>query len=188
MTVTSREIEENTSAPSKAPRWLSSVNWAAIIGEVGIWLLVASFGGIIWAINGGFSVLGLEEIARSFNTYGLIFWSFMSAWTFEVPIAARAQLPAVQPLLPWLGVVGASLVQIVVTFMRTMKQKVPGVLILVVILVSIYDYGTTYRGTGTVSWLADAPVLARGALSILITFVFEVIVGFLLGRLARHFK
>lgn len=172
----------------RTARWMPNVSWAGIIGEIGIWLIVASFGGVVWAINGGFSVLGLEEIARSFNTYGMIFWSLMSAWTFEIPAAAKANLPAVQPVLPWVGVVGASLVQIVVIFMRIMKQKIPGVLVFVVFLVSLYDLGTTYRGTGAVSWLAEAPVLARGVLSILITFVFEAIVGFLLGRLARHNK
>lgn len=188
------QADSRTQAPtvggglSKISRWMPHVSWAGIIGEIGIWLIVASFGGVVWAINGGFSVLGLEELARSFNTYGMIFWSLMSAWTFEIPAAAKANLPAVQPVLPWVGVVGASLVQIVVIFMRIMKQKIPGVLVFVVFLVSLYDLGTTYRGTGAVNWLAEAPVLARGVLSILITFVFEAIVGFLLGRLARNNK
>ena len=62
-----RSVELKNSAVAAARKRL---DWPLLLGKIGVWLALASFGGIFWAINGGFSVIGLEVLATSFNHAG----------------------------------------------------------------------------------------------------------------------
>src|SRR6266545_6417705 len=88
--------------PASAPP-RRHTDWSLLLGKAGVWLMLVAFGGIIWAINGGFSVLGLSVVASSFNDAGRLFWAFATLWTFHVPVNTPG-LPTDQPVLPWAGV------------------------------------------------------------------------------------
>src|SRR5689334_20859732 len=99
MSIQSKPLNTTQRAPS-------STGCALVIGKIGMWLAVASFGGIFWAINGGFSVIGLGVLASAFNSAGRLFWAAVSSLTFPVPVTVPG-LPETQPLIPWIGVVAA---------------------------------------------------------------------------------
>lgn len=156
-------------------------DWTLTLGKIGVWLAVASFGGIFVAVNGGFSVMGLQVVAEAFNDAGKLLWAALSSLTFPVPIQVPG-LPARQPLIPWVGVVSATLLQIVVIYRKLRRKQVPRWMMAAAILLSLYDLGTTYFGLGTVAWIQQAGVAFRGILALIITFIFEVTVSFLLKR------
>lgn len=154
---------------------------AILLGKLGMWLAVASFGGIFWAVNGGFSVIGLGVLASSFNSAGVLFWAAVSSLTFPVPVAVPG-LPTTQPLIPWIGVVAASLLQISITWLRLSKVSIPRPLLIVAVLLSIYDYVTTFYGLGTIPWLAPGGPVPAAVLAVPLTFTLEIAIGYALKR------
>lgn len=154
---------------------------AILIGKLGMWLAVASFGGIFWAVNGGFSVIGLGVLASSFNSAGLLFWAAISQFTFPVPVAVPG-LPTTQPLIPWIGVVAASLLQVSVTWLKLSKHHVPWQLMATAVLLSIYDYATTVAGLSSIPWLAKGGIVPALVLAVPLTFAIEAAIGFALKR------
>lgn len=154
---------------------------AVMLGKLGMWLAVVSFGGIFWAVNGGFSVIGLGVLASSFNDAGRLFWAVISQFTFAVPISAPG-LPTTQPLIPWIGVVAASLVQISVAWLRLSKIAIPKPLLITAILLSAYDYITTFFGLGTIPWLAPGGPIPAAILAVPLTFALETAIGYALKK------
>jgi len=65
------------------------------IGRLGLWLAVIAFGGVAWAINGGYSVIGLGVIAGSFNDAGRLFWDLATTIQFRLPVRGGVLLPLV---------------------------------------------------------------------------------------------
>jgi len=170
-----------TSTPLHSARPAQSGGCALLIGKVGMWLTVASFGGIFWAVNGGFSVIGLGVLASAFNTAGQLFWAAVSSLTFPVPVRVSG-LPPTQPLIPWIGVIAASLLQISVSWLKLSRRSIPVPLLVTAILISIYDYVTTVFGLGTVSWIALIGLPAQLLIAIPLTFCLEAAIGFALKR------
>lgn len=152
---------------------------ALLIGKLGMWLAVASFGGIFWAVNGGFSVLGLGVLASSFNDAGKLFWAAISGWSFNVPVQVQG-LPVTQPVIPWVGVVAASLLQISVVWLKLSKRNIPVPLLVTATLLSIYDYVTTFFGLGAMPWLALLGWPGQAILAIPLTFALESAIGYAL--------
>lgn len=178
MTVRSEPLKDTTAA-SPPPR--KRTDWSLLIGKAGLWLMIAAFGGIIWSINGGFSVLGLGVIAGTFNDAGRLFWALATSVTFHVPVTTPG-LPTDQPVFPWCGVVAATLLQIVVIWRKLSHRPIPPWLWAAAGALSIYDYGTTFAGLGTVVWLQQAGWLIRGALTLVLTFALESVVSVALRR------
>src|SRR5437764_4728514 len=145
-----RSVELKNSALA-AQRMLP--DWPLALGKVGVCLAIASFGVIFWAINGGFSVIGLEVVATSFNHAGRLFWAAIASVTFPVPVSVPG-LPSTQPLFPWLGVIAASLLQVCVIYLKLRGRDIPPWMLLAAVLLSIYDMATTFFGLGTVGWIA----------------------------------
>ena len=154
---------------------------AILLGKLGMWLAVLAFGGIFWAVNGGYSVIGLGVLASSFNSAGVLFWAAISTWTFAVPVQVPG-LPTTQPLIPWLGVIAASLLQISVSWLKLSKHAIPWQLMLTAVLLSIYDYATTVAGLGTIPWLAKGGIVPPLVIAIPLTFVVETAIGYALKR------
>lgn len=174
MPVTSKEI-----GSVEPPRTRPDLSLA--LGKLAVWLAVLVFGGIVWVINGGFSVIGLGVVASNFHDAGKLFWAAMNTITFSVP-APVAGLPRTQPLLPWIGVVAASLCQVVALFRQLNKLKTPLWLWLATLGLSLYDLASTFFGLGTVAWIAGAGTIVQVLLACFLTFVVEVAIGFLLRR------
>jgi hypothetical protein len=169
---------------SRPPRRPGLATW---IGYIGLLLALAGFGGVIWAINGGYSVLGLERLSLAFNSAGAVFWAWVSSWTFTLP-ASVPGLAAAQPVIPWIGVVAASLLQLAVMLLRLLKQNIPLELLIAVILLSLYDYGTTTYGLGTVPWLASGGLLAQMPIAFVITFAVEAVAALVVKRIIGLFR
>jgi divalent metal cation (Fe/Co/Zn/Cd) transporter len=164
----------------RATRW-TRPDWPVLLALGGVWLAITAFGGVFWAINGGFSVLGLEVVATSFNTAGRLCWAALASITFPVPVHVPG-LPQTQPLLPWLGVLAASLLQVCVLYLKLRGRDVPLWMLVAAVLLSLYDLGTTFFGLGTVAWIARAGYILQGLLAVILTFIFEVTVSFMLRR------
>jgi hypothetical protein len=182
MTVRSEELKPSPPA-SQTP--LSSAaaraDWTLLLGKAGLWLMLVAFGGIIWAINGGFSVLGLGVVASSFNDAGRLFWALATGWTFHVPVNAPG-LPTDQPVLPWAGVVAATFVQVAVITRKLAHKPIPPWLWVTAAALSLYDLGTTYAGLGAVLWLQRAGWIIRGVLAFVLTLALETAVSVALRR------
>ena len=163
--------------------WTNDVDWTLWLAKAGAWLAVISFGGIFWAINGGFSVMGLAIIATSFNEAGDLFWASLAAITFTVPRPV-AGLGATQPLIPWLGVVAASILQVTIIIRRRRGQPIPLWMWISGVILSVYDLTTTFYGLGTLRWIQQAGVLVQAFLSAVLTFLLELTVGMLVKK--RH--
>lgn len=166
---------------SEAIRSNGSRDWSLIVAKAGVTLVLLPLGGIFWAVNGGFSVIGLGVIASSLNSAGQLFWAAMSAITFEVP-ARVPGLPTSQPLIPWFLVVGATCLQIALVWRKLRGKSIPAWLIAFTLLLSLYDWGTTYFGIGTIVWVAQVGFLLQFVLATLFTFGLEVTIGLLLRR------
>ncbi|NJO81654.1 MAG: hypothetical protein HC828_02045 [Blastochloris sp.] len=169
--------------PKPEPKPKAGGGCIAIIGWVGLWLAVAAFGGAIWAINGGFSVQGLEVIANAFNEAGRIFWRFASRWTFGVPGSEGTQ-----PIIPWAGVVSSSILQVVVVLLRLLKRRIPPELVVAAVVLSVYDYSTTGFGLYTVPWAQAIGIFPTALIAFVLTFILEVIVAILLRRAISAFR
>ena len=155
---------------------------ANLIGKVGAWMIIGSFSLLFIGINGGFSVLGLEAVAQLFNDAGRQFWAIITA--IELPVVVQVPgLPTHWPVLPWGGVIGGSLVQGAVIWMKLSKVHVPAWLWMTMIVVSLYDLGTTYFGLGTIEWVEEAGIIGdilQFILTIFITFVVEITISAML--------
>lgn len=173
-----REPAEDLNAP-KGKR--GGGDWSLGIGKLGLLLIVAAFGLPLWAINGGFSVTGLEVVAGLFNDAGRAMWKTVALWTVALPGAPDYPLP----VLPWGGVIAATLLQIVVLYRTLGKKHIPPWMGLSATLLSLYDYGTTFAGLTTVTWLAGAGMVVQGLMALVITFVVEVIVTLAIRLLKR---
>lgn len=149
---------------------------AMFLGLAGMWLAVIAFGGILWAINGGYSVIGLGVVARSFNSAGELFWDLATTIQFTLPVRGGVQLP----LVPWIGVLASSCLQISIIWLKLSGRPIPVWLIASASAASIYDYGTTLFGLGTVQWIANIGILAQIVIAIPLTFALEFMVGYAL--------
>src|SRR5215216_2105499 len=138
MSVRSVEIKNSVSAAQR-----KRLDWPLLLGKIGVWLAIVSFGGIFWAINGGFSVIGLEVVATSFNHAGRLFWAAMASITFPVPVSVVG-LPSTQPLFPWLGVIAASLLQVCVIYLKLRGRSIPLWMLSAAGILSIYNAATTF--------------------------------------------
>ena len=176
MSVRSVEIKNSAVAAQR-----KGLDWPLLLGKIGVWLAIASFGGIFWAINGGFSVIGLEVVATSFNHAGRLFWAAMASVTFPVPVSVPG-LPSTQPLFPWLGVIAASLLQVCAIYLKLRGRDIPPWMLLAAMILSIYDMATTFFGLGTVVWIAHAGFVVQGCLAFILTFIVELTVSFMLRR------
>jgi hypothetical protein len=156
-------------------------DWSLTIAKFGVLLALLPFGGIFWAVNGGFSVLGLEVLAGAFNSAGRLFWAAVSAITFDVP-ARVPGLPTAQPLVPWCGVLAATLLQIALVWRKLRGKSIPTWLVVFTILLSIYDLATTYFGLGTVGWIVRAGFIIQFPIALLLTFGLEATIGYMLRR------
>lgn len=170
-----------TSTPLHTDRPARKGGLALFLGTIGMWLACISFGGVFWAVNGGFSVIGLGVLASSFNDAGRLFWAVVSQWQFTVPVHAPG-LPTTQPVIPWIGVVSASLLQISVSWLKMSRVTVPLPLLIVAILLSVYDYITTFFGLSTVAWLAPGGPLPSAVIALPLTFALEMAIGYALKR------
>ena len=176
MAVRSTELKNSAVATQR-----KGLDWPLLLGKVGVWLAIASFGGIFWAINGGFSVIGLEVVATSFNHAGRLFWAAMASVTFPVPVRVTG-LPQTQPLFPWLGVIAASLLQVCAIYLKLRGRDIPHWMLVAAVLLSIYDMATTFFGLGTVVRIAQAGPVVQGGLAAILTFIVELTVSFMLRR------
>lgn len=172
MPVTSREL-----------RQVQRVDLSLLLGRVGMALCVLSFGGLLWAINGGFSVLGLERMALMFNASGRVFWAIMTLWRFNVP--AVPGLPATQPIVPWIGVTAASMLQIAVIYRRSVQLPIPRSMFFAALVLSAYDLATTYFGLDSMPWLQSTHPTVVGLLAVILTFIVEAIFSFALKGATR---
>jgi hypothetical protein len=169
-------VRSSSTTARRQPR-----DWSMTLAKIGVWLAIGCFGGIIWAVNGGFSVIGLGVVASSFNEAGRLFWAAASAIRFPVPVAVPG-LPATQPLIPWLGVLAASILQIVVIYRKLRNLDIPPWLWAAATALSLYDLTTTFFGLGTVAWLAAVGWPIQAVLALVLTFAVEGIIGYLLRR------
>ncbi len=177
-----------TSRPIRAEpprRGRSGTEVMLVVGHVGVWLAVLCFGSLFWAINGGFSVRGLEVVSGMFNEAGAVFWQVVSSLTFTV-IVPRTGLVSVQPVIPWIGVLAASCVQVAVIYLSSVQYRAPVWLIVAAVLLSAYDLGTTFFGLRTVQWALHAGVVVQVILTVLITFLVEFSLSFILRSIRRR--
>lgn len=144
-------------------------------------IILIPVGGLFFAVNGGYSIVGLETIANSFNAPGQHFWATISALSFRVPVPAPG-LPATQPVIPWCIVAGTSLLQIVTLWRRITRRGVPHWVDAITGIFSLYDLATTFVGFGTVAWIVATGIVVQVLLAVLFTFGFEVSVSFLLRK------
>jgi hypothetical protein len=164
------EKPEGPRPPAGAP--ILFIGWAGMVLGIG------AIGGVIWAINGGFSVIGLEVVAGAFNNEGRIAWAWLSAWQFTPPVQLPGLNPS-QPVVPWIGVAAASLLQVSVVLLKLLKLKLPWWLGVAAGFFSIYDWGSTFFGLGVMAWVQRIGIVLQGVLTTLITFSIEVVVAFL---------
>lgn len=181
MGVTMRELPppgpERKQKQPKAPGQRSPV--LVWLGFVGVWLAILAFWPPFWAVNGGYSVMGLEIVARRFNEAGALAWEWLSLWTFRVPIRDLPGLDETQPVLPWIGVIAATILQVVIVAGRLLNVRIPPILWVAGIALSLYDVVTTFFGLGTVGWIQVAGIVVQGLIAILLTFTGELAVGVL---------
>jgi hypothetical protein len=171
--VTSRDI-----TPQASKR-----DWSLELGSWGVLLAAAVFGGVLWSINGGFSVLGLETVATSFNQGGAIFWALIALWQVDLPNVSN--IPASIPALPWLGVLAASVVQFSIVYRKLKGLSLPRWLVVAGLALSLYDFATTFFGLSSLNWLDGAPTYVRGALTLLMAFGFELIFGVIVKEVRK---
>lgn len=164
-------------------------DWSLVLGRIALWLALAAFGGVWWMINGGFSVIGLGPAAAAFGDIGRLGHALITVWSFRITLpsaAIAAGLPTVQPVLPWAGVVAASLLQVVAVYRKRRRLAIPLWMVLVTLLLSLYDLGTTWYGLGTTRWVQQAGSAFQIVLALILTFGLELLVGVLLRAKAKE--
>jgi hypothetical protein len=152
-------------------------------GWLALWVGFLAFGGVVWAINGGYSVRGLAVFASAFNEAGTLFWSIVSRWTFTVP-GSESQ----QPVIPWIAVVSASLLQVSTVLLRLLGRDPPMMLVTAAIAFSLYDVGTTFAGLTEAQWLVGAGYFWLALVAIVLTFIVEIVLAWLLRKLVRAIR
>lgn len=187
--VTSKDIpltdeKRNDNGRGNGSGWRTGI---VLIGWSGLVIGVVVFGGVFWAINGGFSVIGLGVVASAFNDAGTVFWSLMTQWTFDLPGNVPG-VPQRLPVLPWAGVLAASMLQVSVILLRLLRWPVPRVLGVAAGLFSLYDFGTTYFGLGTAAWMRDVHNAFQFLLTIVITFIVEAALALILEQAIRALR
>lgn len=175
--VTSRDI---TPTPQAAQ---TRRDWSLELGRYGVLLASVVFGGALWAIYGGYNVLGLQAITQSFNDAGKVFWAIISLWQIDLPNAPG--IPRSIPAVPWLGVISASTTQFAIVYRKMRSLHIPRWLIIAGLLLSIYDFSATYFGLSGLKWLGASPAYVRGALSIVLAFGFELAFSFILQEVRK---
>jgi hypothetical protein len=181
--VTSKDIrvdQNGQAAPAPRPP-RGGPDWSLLLIKLAGWLAVAAFGGLFWMVNGGFSVLGLEIVAKGFGPGGVLFWETVSSlklpWRFLIP-----GLPATQPAIPWVGCVAASLIQVGIVWRSLLRRPIPIWAAIVAFILSIYDLATTWFGLGTLQWVQWAGSIVQSVIAVLFTFGLELLIGVLLRR------
>jgi hypothetical protein len=147
---------------------------------IGLFVGFSAFGGVVWAINGGYSVRGLAIFASAFNEAGALFWGIVSRWTFTIPGTASQQ-----PVIPWSVVVSASLLQVSTLLLRLLGRDPPMLLVMATVAFSLYDVGTTFAGLTEAEWLAGVGYLWLALVAIVLTFIVEIVLAWLLRNLVR---
>lgn len=167
-----------SSAPSawKRPRRINDPS--LLLLTISGWLAVVAFGGLFWLVNGNFSVVGLEVGARAMGGGGVLFWDAVADARFVVP---RVNVPP-QPLIPWLGVVAASGIQVGIIWRLLRHGSVPGWVAAIGAILSVYDFATTFFGFGTLQWVQRGGFIVQVPLAVLITFGLETLIGYLLRK------
>lgn len=183
MSVTQRDLHNGRTVEEvkAAGEW----DWSLIFGRLAVWLIILAIGPIWWGINGGFSVFGLRSFAGGFGSYGLLFYELVASWTFSLNVAAKVGLPTAQPVLAWGLVVASTVLQVVLIYRRLRKKSFIWWLVIIGILLSIYDLGTTWFGLGTVSWIQRGGPLVQSVVGFILTFGLETGIGFALKPLRK---
>jgi hypothetical protein len=159
---------------------LSGFSMLLILGA--IICLLAPIGALFFAVNGGYSIEGLNKIADAFNAPGRFIWAFLSTFTFHVPVVLPG-LPETQPVIPWLIVVGTSILQVMTMWLKVTGRYIPRWLMGLASVLSLYDLGTTFVGFSAVAWIIKAGVLLQAPLAVLFTFGFEAALSLMLRKL-----
>lgn len=175
MAVTSQKIHGDDEQP-KARR---GPDLSLLLIKVGGWLIVIAVGLLFWLVNGGFSVRGLEAISTQFDAGGKLFWAAIAGIPAPITFAIPG-LPPTQPLIPWLGVVGTSAIQIGIVWRARQRLPIYWWLIVLGLVMSTYDLATTIYGFGTLQWAQALGIWAQGLLGIFFTFGLEILIGILL--------
>lgn len=181
MAVTSRDIDtDGKPLEAEKPRRPArgGGDWSMTLLRVAGWLCVIAFGGLFWLVNGSFSVVGLRVIALQVGDGGVLFWRAVSAWHTTYSADTIGQ----QPIVPWLGVIAASLFQVAIIVRSIQRKPVPVWAYILGTILSVYDFATTFSGFGTLQWVTSAGPLAQIPLTILFTFGLESLIGYLLRR------
>lgn len=184
MTVESRPIR---SAPApRLPRPSSGDIGSVLltIGLVVVSMLAAMF---FWVLNGAFSIVGSHLLAEM-SPYTQALWELIAARKFDTGVVRVSGFERFQPTWLWVGVAGISLAQLGAIIARysgktISRQSWGGLLVL-----SLYDFGTTLRGVLTLAFVNEAGVLrwpAAIVLTVILTIGVEYVCGRALSRVLR---
>ena len=121
------------------------------------------------------------ELTRCPKPSGWIFWA--AATPIQSVLQVRGGVRC--PLVPWIGVIASSCLQISIIWLKLSGRPIPLWLIAAAGIASIYDYATTLFGLGTVAWIALIGVAAQALLPAPLTFAFEFLFGYALPRRKR---
>lgn len=158
-------------------------DYSMLMGSVGAWMVISAIGGFFFCVNGGYSVLGLKAMSEQFNSSGKLFWELISSLTFKLPIAVKElEDYTTQPIIPWVLVLGSSLLQVSLIWRKLSHRTIPGWLAWLGLATTAYDVSTTFYGLGTEKWVADIGWLVQVPLALVFTFALEAIIGFLLRK------
>ena len=80
------------------------------------------------------------------------------------------------------GVIAASLIQVGIVWRKLQNRPIPPWVVAIGVLMSIYDFATTFFGFGALQWVQWAGLVAQIPISLLFTFGLELLIGFLLRR------
>lgn len=183
-----------SSQPARRPPrflWpsLRGLDLSDAMGRLGVWMVLAGFALVWWGLNGGYSVVGLGLGAQVIGGYAVVFHALLTAWTFPMPVEASvmalAGLPISQPVLPWMGVVGATILQIVIVYRKLRHLPIRRGILIAGAAMSLYDVATTFVGVGTISWVPGLTVVGQGLIAVVLTFGLEGIIALLLERWQR---
>lgn len=177
MTVESQPIRP--APPPKLPKPSSGDIGSALLtaGLVIVSVLAAAF---FWVLNGAFSIVGSELLAKV-SPFTTALWQLIATSKFDTGVMGVLGFERYQPTFFWIGVAGVSLVQLgafIITFSgRTISRgNWVGLLLL-----SLYDLGTTLRGVWTLNLVQSFGVL-RWPVAVIFTVVLTFGVEFVIGR------
>jgi hypothetical protein len=161
-------------------------DWSLRVAMLALWMAIAGFGLVWWGLNGSYSVLGLKVGAESFGPKAQLFYELIAAWQFTIPLkpalVEQFSLPVVQPVLPWIGVIATSLLQVTITYRRARGLPIPAWLSIAAFVLSGYDMVTTWYGLSEIDWIKAGGPLIHVPTTIILTFGLELLTGLLLGH------